>query len=57
MAYHNPNCDGDKCKPYAQEVRVYPLGGGANLMLCMPCWANENKEGLRYNWYEAEVKK
>jgi hypothetical protein len=40
---HNPNCDGSHCRSEAGEVRTYPLGGGANLILCMSCWAHENR--------------
>lgn len=39
---HNYNCDGSKCRSPEGEVRVYPLGGGANLILCRACWRNEN---------------
>jgi hypothetical protein len=42
----NPNCDGEG--PHdPTEVRLYPLGGGANLILCFRCWAHENR--YRYN--------
>ena len=27
----------------AGQVRVYPLGGGGNLILCRHCWAHENR--------------
>ena len=40
---HNPNCDGNECLDPNGEVRVYPLGGGSNLILCHRCWALENK--------------
>lgn len=39
----NPNCDGGRCKSATGEVRVYPLGGGGNLILCAACWAYENR--------------
>ena len=39
---HNPNCDGGHCRHSSGEVRLYPLGGGANLILCAACWAHEN---------------
>ena len=39
---HNPNCDGNKCHSDTGEVRVYPLGGGGNLILCRQCWTYEN---------------
>ena len=40
---HNPNCDGDHCRIPSGEVRVYPLDGGGNLILCLACWAAENR--------------
>lgn len=46
MSNINPNCDGNHCVD-AGEVRVYPLSGGANLLLCMRCFAHENR--YRYN--------
>lgn len=27
----------------SREVRSYPLGGGANLILCAACWGRENR--------------
>lgn len=42
MSNNNANCDGEHCVD-AGEVRVYPLGGGANLILCMRCFAHENR--------------
>lgn len=39
---HNPNCDGSHCQHAAGEVRVFPLGGGGNLILCAACFAHEN---------------
>lgn len=45
MSDINPNCDGGHCVvPFAQ-VRKFPLGGGANALLCFVCFAAEN----RYN--------
>jgi hypothetical protein len=38
----NPNCDGDFCSKSTGEVRVMPLGGGGNLILCRTCFAHEN---------------
>lgn len=38
----NWNCNGSHCKEINGEVRLYPLGGGANLILCRRCWAHEN---------------
>ena len=43
MSDINPNCCGDHCTERDGEVRVYPLGGGANLILCLACWAHENR--------------
>lgn len=40
---HNPNCDGSHCLTESGEVRLYPLGGGANLILCAACFAHENQ--------------
>jgi hypothetical protein len=39
---HNPNCDGSHCLHAFGAVKVYPLGGGGNLILCRRCWAHEN---------------
>ncbi len=39
----NPNCDGSHCRSETGEVRVYPLGGGGNLILCHACFAHENR--------------
>ncbi len=43
MRANNPDCDG--AGPHADnpEVRCYPLGGGANLILCMACVGRENR--------------
>jgi len=64
----NDNCDGSHCTATGGEVRVYPIGGGGNLILCRSCAAHENR--YRYergrdtgqpanfpqvNWYECEV--
>lgn len=38
----NPNCDGGRCASASGEVRLYPLGGGGNLILCRTCFAHEN---------------
>lgn len=63
----NPNCNGSHCREESGPVKKYPLGGGANLYLCLSCWAHENR--YRYergretgapenwpqlNWFEAE---
>jgi hypothetical protein len=62
----NWNCDGNQCREPNGETRVYPLGGGANLILCQACFAHENRYRFRrgieakrpedypqVNWYEA----
>lgn len=41
----NWNCDNSHCRNPHGEVRIYPIGGGSNLVLCSDCWAYEN----RYN--------
>jgi hypothetical protein len=38
----NPECCGSHCRAEHGEVRVYPLGGGGNLILCRSCWSHEN---------------
>jgi len=46
MIHNNPNCDGGG--PHdSGEVRRYPLGGSANLILCLRCWARENQYRYR----------
>ena len=43
MSDINPECSGSHCRPGGtKEVRVYPLGGGANLILCRACFGHEN---------------
>ena len=38
----NWNCDGSG--PHTDgKVKLYPLGGGANLILCHSCWHRENQ--------------
>ena len=37
----NPNGDGDKCRKESGEVRLLPLGGGANGILCRACYEYE----------------
>jgi len=68
MKTKNNNCDGEHCTSATGEVRLYPLGGGGNLILCRSCAAQENR--YRYergrdtgqpnnwpqvNWYECTV--
>ncbi len=68
MEIHNPNCDGDRCRAEVGEVRVYPLGGSGNLILCIVCWAHENRYRFergretgapenwpQENWFAAKV--
>ena len=40
---HNNMCDGNHCLHATGEVRLYPLGGGGNLILCYACFAVENQ--------------
>lgn len=40
---HNPNCDGSHCVSATGPVRLYPLGGSANLIVCIACCAHENR--------------
>lgn len=42
MSAHNWLCDGSGPHSADPEVRRYPLGGGANLILCRACTAREN---------------
>jgi hypothetical protein len=42
MSTENPMCCGGRCLRATGEVRVYPLGGGGNLILCRDCWRHEN---------------
>lgn len=39
----NQNCDGNHCTSATGEVRMYPLGGGANCLYCFDCWLHENR--------------
>jgi hypothetical protein len=70
MSYktHNANCSGSYCRSTFGEVRIYPLGGGGNLILCCACFAHENRyrfhRGLetkqpqnwpQVSWADAEV--
>lgn len=62
MEIHNVNCDGSFCASNTGQVRVYPLGGGANLILCRACWEHENRyraqrgrdTGAKDNWPTVE---
>jgi hypothetical protein len=49
-ASQNWNCDG--AGPHCSgTVRKYPLGGGANLILCAYCWERENLYRKRQGRY------
>lgn len=37
----NPNCDNDKCISPHGEVRVLPIGGDSNAILCWACYKHE----------------
>lgn len=67
MATKNWNCDGSHCTEPDGVVRRYPLGGGANLFLCMVCASHENRyryergretkrpeDWPQVNWFECE---
>ena len=67
MSNLNPNCDGAHCRSATAPVRVYPLGGGANLIVCQACAAHENRYRFergketgnpanwpQVNWFECE---
>jgi hypothetical protein len=67
MSNINLNCDGSHCR-HGYEVRVYPLGSGGDLWLCLPCFANENmnrymrakqaghpEDSTQVSWATAEV--
>lgn len=55
---HNPNCDGSGPHSSKLGVRLYPIGGGGNLILCHACWIRENhyaqqrgkESGCPENW-------
>ena len=44
---NNPMCDGSRCSKDNGEVRIYPTGGGGNMILCYSCWVYENKFNYR----------
>ena len=37
----NPNCDNDKCTHADGLVKVLPLGGDGNLIVCYSCYLHE----------------
>jgi hypothetical protein len=43
MRKENPNCDGSGPHSDNPSVRKYPLGGGANAILCRACVDKENR--------------
>lgn len=43
MSFLTNHCDGSGPHTGPAEVRVYPLGAGGNLILCMACWSRENR--------------
>lgn len=69
MSNKNSMCDGNNCRYEHGEVRLYPLGGNGNLILCYYCWEHENSfrylQGKRYdpknwpqhNWSNGEIYK
>ena len=38
---HNEMCDGGHCRSRTGEVRVLPLGGEGNLIVCRACFDHE----------------
>lgn len=38
---HNPNCDGSHCWSEYGEVRLLPLPGHGNIILCRSCFEYE----------------
>ena len=40
----NPNCNDYHCNTNDGVVKLYPIGGGENLILCHTCWANNNRQ-------------
>jgi hypothetical protein len=58
------NCDGSG--PHnGNETRLRPIGGNANLILCLSCWARENRycfergreTGAPENWPQQDYHK
>jgi len=39
--FQNPNCDNNKCISPKGEVRLLPIGGDGNLILCFSCYNYE----------------
>lgn len=42
MKVHNNMCSGGHCRCEHGEVRVFPIGGSGNMILCIHCWRHEN---------------
>ena len=38
----NVLCEGQNCTEATGEVRLYPIGGGGNMVLCRDCWDAHN---------------
>lgn len=64
----NPRCDGSHCTEENGAVKLFPLGGGSNGILCLSCWAHENKyryergketgrpeDWPQLNWFDAPM--
>ena len=66
----NQMCDGSHCKNEHGEVKLYPIGGEGNMILCVVCWANENRSNFnrlkthrpadpdcwpQHNWFNADT--
>jgi hypothetical protein len=49
MKIHNDACDGDRCRTQTGEVRVLPVGGNGNAILCISCFIHEMKFRRRFN--------
>ncbi len=45
----NPDCCGDRCIRYNGEVRLVPIGGHGNLILCRECFVYEMNFRRRRN--------
>lgn len=45
----NPNCDNDKCISSKGQVRVLPIGGGGNAILCRACFNHEMNYRIERN--------
>lgn len=39
---HNPMCDGSWCSHSYGTVKLYPTGGGGNMIYCVDCFRHEN---------------